>query len=282
MKIRDRWRRLRLYYKSWPYFRKMLLQPTKALVLPWSSHGRFKTITGIEFSVPGAYWYVLPNFLRLAAIGAEPSIINGRKRIRVAGITLDSPLEVKEEGTFCREIFVDDVYRIRDSDMSGRIVVDIGAYIGDSALAFALKGAEVYALEPSRTLFGYLETNIAANNFGARIHPFAVGLSNKTESVEVAGNGAKRDRLELVESIEFVLRELPSNIEYLKIDCEGCEYHLLNDERFLSHLNPQRIAMEFHLGLQDLPQILERAGYRVEIVDGQETVGYLYAEKQSA
>jgi FkbM family methyltransferase len=279
MKIRDQWRRLRLYYKSWPYFKEMLVDPVRALLLPWTTGRRFKTRNGIEFNVPGDCWYVLPNFLRLAAIGAQPSIIDGAKRIKVAGITLDSPLDTREEGTFCREIFMEDVYRIRDSDLTGKVVVDIGAYIGDSATAFALKGAEVYALEPSRKLFGFLQSNIAANGFKDRIHPFPVGLSNRKESIEIAGAGLAADHLELVEGIDFVLRELPIDIEYLKIDCEGCEYHLFGDERFLAHLQPRRIAMEFHHGLQDLPAILAAAGYRVEVIGGDNVFGYIYAEK---
>ena len=278
MKIRDQWRRLRLYYKSWPHFKKMLVNPTKALVLPWVSGGRFKTNNGIAFDIPGDCWYVLPNFLRLAAIGAEPSIVDGIKRIKISGITLDSPLDTREEGNFCREIFVEDVYRIRDSDLTGKVVVDIGAYIGDSAIAFALKGAEVYALEPSRKFLGYLTANIAANNFVGRIHPFAIGLSNKTESIVFPGDGVEDDRLDLVEGLDFVLRELPSDVEYLKLDCEGCEYYLLSDERFLAHLQPKRIAMEFHHGPQDLQGILEKAGYQVEVMDGHKQVGYIYAE----
>lgn len=281
MNLRDKWRRLRLYYKSWPYFAEMLASPAKALVLPWTSGGKFKTKNGTEFSIPGHCWYVLPNFLRLVAIGAEPSIVDGVKRIKLAGIVLDSPLETRVEGTFCREIFIEDVYRIRDSDLTGKVVVDIGAYIGDSAVAFALRGAEVYALEPSRNLFSYLQTNIAANNFNDRIHPFPVGLSNKAESIALTHEGCEDDRLELVDGLDFVLSELPANIEYLKLDCEGCEYHLLNDDRFLKHLRPARIAMEFHHGVQDLRHIFENAGYRVEVIDGDKQVGYMYAERPS-
>lgn len=282
MNIRTKWRRLRLYYKSWPFFKEMLENPKKALLLPWISGSRFRVKNGIEFYVLGDCWYVLPNFLRLAAIRAEPAIVNGVKRIKISGITLDSPLDTRDEGSFCREIFAEDVYRILDSDLTGKVVVDIGAYIGDSAVAFALQGAIVYALEPSRRFFGFLKTNIAANNFNGRIHPFPVGLSNKAESAALVRDGYEDDRLELVEGVDFVLRELPANIEYLKLDCEGCEYHLLNDGRFLAHLRPARIAMEFHHGVQNLREILEKEGYRIEFTDGEKQVGYLYAERTGA
>lgn len=282
MNTRDKWRRLRLYYKSWPLFKAMLPNPVKALYLPWIAGASFQTRNGIEFTIPGCCWYVLPNFLRLAAIGAKPSIVDGVKRIELSGIILDSPLETRDEGMFCREIFVEDVYRILNSDLTGKIVVDIGAYIGDSAAAFALRGAEVYALEPSRKIFNFLQANVARNNFGGRVHPFPVGLSNKTESVAMASDGGREDRIELVDGVDFVLRELPASIEYLKLDCEGCEYHLLGDDRFLAHLNPVRIAMEFHHGVQELPRILENAGYRVDVIDGDKQVGYMYADRSGA
>jgi hypothetical protein len=157
MTFRDRWRRIRLYLKSWAYFRTSLTNPIAALRLPWTSSQRFLMKSGAEFSVRGDCWYVLPNFIRLSEIGAHPSVIGKEKCVRLGNATLYSPLETTSEGAYFREIYVDDVYRIRDSDLTGKVVVDIGAYIGDSAIAFALRGAEVYALEPSRTLFHYLE-----------------------------------------------------------------------------------------------------------------------------
>lgn len=278
MSLRDKWRKLRLYYKSWPLFRQTLASPARALLFPLAGNGRFRTTAGTEFSIPRSCWFVLPNFCRLAAIGARPAIEGGAKKVQIAGVVLESPLQTKEEGTFYREIFVDDVYRIHDADLSGKVVVDIGAYVGDSAAAFALKGAEVYALEPSRRLFAFLQRNIAANGFSGRIHAFPVGLSDRAETVLLHANGLADESLELVDGLDFVLSRLPAGIEYLKLDCEGCEYHLLRDERFLAHLRPRRIAMEFHRGPQELPAILERVGYRVEVMADGEQVGYIYAE----
>lgn len=85
---------------------------------------------------------------------------------------------------FCREIFEEDVYRIRNSDLTGKVVVDIGAYIGDSAAAFALRGAEVYAPNRPRVPPATGQANIATNNFGGRIHLFPVGLfETRRESI---------------------------------------------------------------------------------------------------
>lgn len=291
MKLRDRWRRVRLYYRSWTLFSEKLANPYKALALPFLSFPFLNKLTFVaknsqgfqkRFSVPGNCWYVLPNFLRLIDIGAEPSIVGDppRKRVLLGNLVLNSPLETKEEGTFYREIFIDDVYRIRDSNLSGKVVVDIGGYIGDSALAFASKGAYVHVLEPSSYFFTFLQKNISENKFDSKIHPHAVGLSNKSEVIHCSHSGAVSDQLKLVEGIDFTLNELPQNIEYLKLDCEGCEYHLLSDNRFLRHLNPNRIAMEFHHGPQDLPDTLRNSGYEVEVISDETNIGYIYAEKR--
>lgn len=40
--------------------------------------------------------------------------------------------------------------------------------------------------------------------------------------------------------------------------------------------------MEFHHGVQDLQGIFEKAGYRVEVIDGDKQVGYMYAQRSGA
>ncbi len=279
MNIRKRWRRIRLYYKRWSIFKTHLQNPIRALFLPLISSARFRAKNGIEFTVPGDSWFVLPNFVRLASIGAKPSIVDGMKRIEIRNLVLYSPIETNEEGNFLREIFIEDVYRIRDLDLTGKVVVDIGGYIGDTAIAFGAKGATVYVLEPSARLYSFIQRNIIENQQEFLIHAFPVGLSNKTETITCSHGGILNDRIELVDGIDFVLSKIPTDIEYLKLDCEGCEYHLLGDDRFLAHLKPRRIVMEFHHGLMELPQILENAGYRIEIIGGHKQVGYIYAEK---
>ena len=54
-------------------------------------------------------------------------------------------------------------------DYRGRVVVDVGAYVGDSSIYFALRGAKkVYAIEPDRDAYSELLVNIELNNVGDR------------------------------------------------------------------------------------------------------------------
>jgi len=54
-------------------------------------------------------------------------------------------------------------------DVKGKVVIDVGAYIGDSAIYFALKGArKVIALESHPGTFAEMLDNIKAKQPGKR------------------------------------------------------------------------------------------------------------------
>jgi len=52
--------------------------------------------------------------------------------------------------------------------VEGRVVVDIGAFVGDSAMHFALRSARrVVAIEPHPGAYAEMLDNIRLNNMGA-------------------------------------------------------------------------------------------------------------------
>ncbi|MGB5080849.1 MAG: FkbM family methyltransferase [Burkholderiales bacterium] len=214
---------------------------------------------------------------RLAQIGASCRIEADSKRIELDGYTFFSPLESKVEGDFLREIFREDVYRMKSREMTGKTVVDIGAYFGDSTIPMAKRGATVYAFEPSSTAGALLRRNIGANEMRGEVHFFNVGLSTRTHEETVAG-----ERLNFVDAIPFIMDKIPPSVDLLKMDCEGCEYPLFEDERFLDHLSPAEIVMEYHQGEARLVEILENRAYTVEAVACGDKVGYLYAKRAAA
>jgi len=65
-------------------------------------------------------------------------------------------------------------------NVKGRVVIDVGAYIGDSAIYFALKGArKVIAIEPHPGAFAEMLDNIKLNNLEGVIVPVNAGLASK-------------------------------------------------------------------------------------------------------
>jgi hypothetical protein len=263
MTLRERVRRLRLYYKSGELFERCLAEPGLARRLPWLAASREVEVrfkSGRRLRMRAAHWPLLPSACRLDAIGAEFEFLEDAKKITLDGVTLYSPHWSRDEAAYYKEVLLDDAYGVKGRDLSGRTVVDVGAYVGDSTIAFARRGATVHALEPGRTFCAYLRKNLAVNRLEERVTLHEVGLTER------AGETATRhDRLRFVEGVAYTLARLPAGIELLKLDCEGAEYHLLGDARFLAHLAPREIRMEYHRGAEGVRAPLERAGYAVEL-----------------
>jgi hypothetical protein len=106
---------------------------------------------------------------------------------------------------------------------------------------------------------------------------FSVGLADRAFEETIPG-----EHLVFVEGVAFVLANVPANVELLKMDCEGCEYVLLAEPKFLDHLRPKSIALEYHRGGEPVAKILESRGYEVEWDPKVEPVGMLFARRADA
>lgn len=275
MSLRAKIRQFRLYFNSGALFRAHLRTPSIAWRLPFMpGDARVELITksGESFWMHGRHWPLLPSACRLQDIGATFQFLDDSKRIEVDGLTLYSPLWSREEASYYREVLIDDAYRVKHRDLSGMTVVDVGAYVGDSAIAFARRGASVHAFEPSVAFCGFIRRNLSANGYEGKVVLHEVGLAEREEEVV-----ARNDCLRLVEGVGYVVANLPRNVDILKLDCEGAEYHLLADPRFLAHLRPREICMEYHRGAAPIVSHLREAGYSLEFVPDNKPVGLLTA-----
>ncbi len=275
MSLRETIRRYRLYYKSGKDFRNGLQKPGIARLLPFLGNQGTVNIalrSGRSVDLPVAHWDLLPSICRLDQIGASVEVLSDVKRVTVGDTVLYSPLWTRAEPGYYKEVFIDDIYGTRDHDRSGQIVVDVGAYVGDSAVAFARAGATVHAFEPLGSLAACIARNAAANGLAERIVVHAVGLSEADGTQHTSS-----DVLHFVEGIAYVLNKLPANIDVLKIDCEGAEYYLFGNPAFLKHLHPAEIRMEYHRGPELLATILRDNGYRVEYNPADQGVGLMQA-----
>lgn len=260
--LRERIRRARLYWNSRALFRECLADPGLAWRLLFAPPGASLPVrfaSGRSFSMPARHWSLLPLACRLERIGAEFEFRADEKRIRLDGLVFHSPLWIRNEADYLREVLLEDVYGAKKRRWDGAVVVDVGAYIGDTTLAFARAGAMVHAVEPSQVFCGFVRRNAAVNGLAERVIVHPVGLAGR-EHEEATAN----DTLRFVEGVDYALRRLPAGVDLLKLDCEGAEYHLLADARFLGHLAPREIRMEYHRGAAPLLPLLEAAGYAVE------------------
>ncbi len=68
----------------------------------------------------------------------------------------------------------------KDLSVNGRVVVDVGAYIGDTAIYFAWRGArKVIVIEPHSGAYEVLLENIRLNSLETTISPINAGLASR-------------------------------------------------------------------------------------------------------
>jgi len=167
------------------------------------------------------------------------------------------------------------------SNAEGRVVVDVGAFVGDSAVYFALKGArKVIAIEPHPGAFAEMLDNIKLNNMESVIIPINAGLASKSGKICVKnvdtsntfdtyhGPGDCPNAVPAITLSELINRfNIDPSDAVLKMDCEGCEHDvILND---YDHVRLFReLIFEYHYPgfnrLDDLLVILNR-DYKCEV-----------------
>jgi FkbM family methyltransferase len=148
-------------------------------------------------------------------------------------------------------------------DVNDKIVVDVGSFIGDTPIYFALKGAKsIFAIEPHQEAFNVMIENIKLNNLQNKIIPINAGLASKQGKIMIDeriginqtwhsyhGLGECQSE-ECQRSVPAItLKELVAkynlNDAVLKMDCEGCEHDvILNSYEDL--LKFKEIIFEYH------------------------------------
>ena len=143
-----------------------------------------------------------------------------------------------------------------------RMVIDIGAHIGSTAILAAKKGSFVIAFEPDLENFSMLRDNIIINNVGSRVLCVnkAVGVpskrmlyKHKTNSgcYSLDKNNASTKMYEScmvdVVSLESIFKEYSIDAcDVLKLDCEGAEFDILINLDDIYFKNIKQISLEIH------------------------------------
>jgi FkbM family methyltransferase len=160
--------------------------------------------------------------------------------------------DLTEEDIFTidREIVHENVYRFWNDVKEGDTVLDIGASVGAYTISILdQKPKKVYCVEPSENLLKTLIKNCSEklfNSSNTEIKYINNGIvENYDDSINVFGNDKS--------FIPITFKELIENysinfINYMKVDCEGGEYSIFNDDNIDFILNNVAfISMEIHL-----------------------------------
>lgn len=143
------------------------------------------------------------------------------------------------------EVFIQNSYRF--PNLSNMIAIDIGAGIGDSAIAMLNAGAKkVFAYEPDRERFMVASKNIRQNKLESRIFLFNYAVSARGEH-----------------SFSSIITSIDNSILFLKMDCEGCEYEILGETGKEYFNRIAGIALEYHNSAKPLAIRLRNLGFKV-------------------
>jgi len=186
------------------------------------------------------------------------------------------------------EIFDEEVYKALNC--KERDVVDIGAYIGDSAVYFALKGARrVIAVEPHPNAFREMLDNIKLNNLENVVVPLNVGLTSKPgkiciENVDIKITAMTYHRsgecdvmVPAITLADVVSKYGVNHDAILKMDCEGCEFDvILNDYEHVRVF--KEVVLEYHTSSELLSKLLKvlARDYRCNVERFGKSVGMMY------
>lgn len=188
------------------------------------------------------------------------------------------------------------------ADFTNQVVLDVGAYNGDSAVYFALQGAkQVIALEPHPPSFALAQENIRQMGLEPRIIllPAALSTTDGEALLQVAPTEPDANSLtppdsplqkliSYTEKTPVQTLSLPTlrrqygleEIDFVKLDCEGCEFALIAS---LSEEELRRVKVwhiEYHARPEPLIQRLQGAGFLVEKKLDRGVLGYLIARRQ--
>lgn len=174
------------------------------------------------------------------------------------------------------EIFIEyfiDYYSDFDIDYKDRIIIDIGANSGDTALYFASKGATVYGFEPVKEYYDMALKNFELNpNLSKNIKIFNYGVSYKKGKINIDAMDSTSRYVSEDDSysVDIIsIKDIMNHVtpDLLKMDCEGCEFEII-ENCDLSKFN--EIIFEQHSRIVGkdadiLIDSLKKSGFKIEI-----------------
>jgi FkbM family methyltransferase len=173
-------------------------------------------------------------------------------------------------------------------DLTEWLIVDVGAYIGDTPLYYAKRGAFVVAVEPLPSNYEVMLWNLELNSdLKHRVIPVNAAISGRDGFVEfsystpmdggasIYGGGRFKVRVRSMR-LSTLIREITSmgldlgkfRVRVLKMDCKGCEYDVINEVDVLRLFDIVKIEYSGYLRgktYHELKSALEKLGFTCRV-----------------
>jgi len=181
------------------------------------------------------------------------------------------------------ETYLFDIHFL-DFDLNGWLIVDVGAYIGDTPLYYAKRGAFVVAVEPLPSNYEVMLWNLELNpDLKHRVIPVNAAISGRDGFVEfsyskpmdggasIYGGGRFKVRVRSMR-LSTLIKEVTGmgldldrfKVRALKTSCIGCEYDVINEVDVLRLFDIVKIEYNGYLRgktYHELKSVLEKLGF---------------------
>lgn len=167
-----------------------------------------------------------------------------------------------------KEVVLDEEYESLGVKIEKRdkIIVDIGAGFGDFSILTAKKypKTKIYAFEPDPVYFRLLTENIDINKI-RNIFPSDKAIYDLKTLFAAIGS---------------------KTIDFMKMDCEGCEFSIFDPKRKVFFSRVGKIVMEYHESYNrkysQIINILLKAGFNAKTKSQKDVlgIGYIAAKRQ--
>ena len=236
-------------------------------------------------------WYLIP-FLYFKVLKKKYSILflkNGYKlKLRTSSTDLQA----------FTNVWVLQEYNKKDFEISDNdVVIDVGAHIGLFTLyasQFCKKG-KIFSYEAIKDNYDILIENIQINNL-TNIVTINKAVSNERNLVKIylsedqAAHSSYNQGKNFVEVESISLKEIIDHnaitkCDFLKLDCEGAEYEILQALPYEYFKIIMKICMEYHFHdtqpylLQELKEKLKDLHYNIVDIPLSNGLGLLFATK---
>ena len=168
------------------------------------------------------------------------------------------------------QVFEEEDYKF--FNVKDKSILDIGAFVGDSAIYFILKGAKkVYAIEPHPDAYNEMLENIKLNNMEDKIIPINMGINYEKDYITIDVKDITHVAFSIFKSnnntdikvpagkLSYIIEKYNIDTQILKMDCEGCEYDIiLKDYDTIKEF--EEIGFEYHAYNTKIPvsKLLEK------------------------
>jgi len=236
----------------------------------------------------------LRRFLRARAFGidfAGTSYTRMPIKVRLAGAV--RPVFAPDDPTLVHDVinlWLDDEYGLGRVASPVQTVVDIGANIGLFSLfaRHCFPTAKIHAYEPDPDVLTFTERNFE----GLEIELHCEGVSHADGCADMVRSGSSRvNQVQVAErgavrltSLRNVVARAGGAVDLLKLDCEGFEWDIFEDERAFEAI--RSIRMEYHLvggrTVADLETIAPSLGYAITHLRRDDGFGIAWMERKTA